>query len=155
MLNYKNKSQSYTEIKRKAGVMHNLKTAWGDVKLLSAAGRFVCVCRIGGRGSGEEWRREVPQGVAVTYGQPLGPQREEEEGGEWALGVPVEGVGGGEGLPPTVPDRAICFLSWVIVRSSFSRASRSLRNSSCSSCRSASARSSLWRSSDNWKETQR
>lgn len=28
----------------------------------------------------------------------------EEEGGEWMLGGPVEGVGGGEGLPPTVPD---------------------------------------------------
>lgn len=70
-------------------------------------------------------------------------EKDEEEGGEWALGVPVEGVGGGEGLPPTVPDRAICCLSWVIVRSSFSRASRSMRNSSCSSCRSASARSSL------------
>lgn len=66
-----------------------------------------------------------------------------EQGGEWALGGPVEGVGGGEGLPPIVPDWAICCFSWAIVRSSFSRASRSMRSSSCSSCRSASARSSL------------
>lgn len=82
-------------------------------------------------------------------------EEQEEEGGEWALGGPVEGVRGGEGLLPTVPDRAICCLSWVIVRSSFSLASRSLRSSSCSSCRSASACSSLWRNSDNWEDTER
>lgn len=81
-------------------------------------------------------------------------EEQEEEGGEWALGGPVEGVRGGEGLLPTVPDRAICCLSWAIVRSSFSLASRSLRSSSCSSCRSASACSSLWRSSDNWEDTE-
>lgn len=81
-------------------------------------------------------------------------EEQEEEGGEWALGGPVEGVRGGEGLLPTVPDRAICCLSWVIVRSSFSLASRSLRSSSCSSCRSASACSSLWRNSDNWEDTE-
>lgn len=48
MLNYKNKRQSYTEIKGEEGEMRNLKTAWGDVKLLSASGWFICVCRVGG-----------------------------------------------------------------------------------------------------------
>lgn len=67
----------------------------------------------------------------------------ENEGGEWDMGGPVDGVSGGEGLPPTAPDWAICCLSWLMVRSSFSLASRSLRSSSCSSCRSASACSSL------------
>lgn len=90
--------------------------------------------------------REAPRG-AGSYLWPAAGASEmeegEEEGGEWAFGGPVEGVSGGEGLLPTVPDWAICCLSWVIVRSSFSRASRSLRSSSCSSCRSASARSSL------------
>lgn len=93
-----------------------------------------------------EGGREAPGGGGSYFWPAAGAsekEEEEEESGEWALGGPVEGVGGGEGLPPTVPDWAICCLSWVIVRSSFSRASRSLRSSSCSSSRSASACSSL------------
>ena len=160
MLNYKNKNQSLHGNKRGEVEMHNLKkkkkTAKGDLKLLSASGWFVCVCGVGGW-LGEQWGR----GGAWRGGSYLWPaagaseKEEEEEGGEWALGGPVEGVGGGEGLPPIVPDWAICCLSWVIVRSSFSRASRSLRSSSCSSCRSASACSSLWRNSDNWQDRER
>lgn len=36
---------------------------------------------------------------------------EEEQGGEWAFRGPVEGVRGGDGLPPIMPDWAICCLS--------------------------------------------
>lgn len=102
----------------------------------------VGLCGVGGC-LGVEWGG----GGGASY---LGPaagasekEEEQEEGGEWAFGGPVLGVSGGEGLPPARPDWAICCLRWPMVRSSSSRASRSLRSSSCSSRRSASACSSL------------
>lgn len=157
MLNYKNKSQSYTEIKEE-GEMHNFKKQPEEMwrSFLLQADLFVSVELVG------DWERNEGGGRGTSWGGSYfwpaagasEKEEEEEEGGEWALGGPVEGVRGGEGLPPTVPDWAICCLSWVIVRSSFSLASRSLRSSSCSSCRSASACSSLWRSSDNWEDTE-
>lgn len=103
----------------------------------------------GGRREGGGWGRGVIRHLlrmAVYFWPATGAsenEEEEEEGGEWAVGGPVDGVSGGEGLPPTALDWAICCLSWLMVRSSFSLASRSLRSSSCSSCRSASACSSL------------
>lgn len=86
---------------------------------------------------------QAPPGDGSYFWPATEASENEEEGGEWAAGGPVDGVSGGEGLPPTAPDWTICCLSWLMVRSSFSLASRSLRSSSCSSCRSASACSSL------------
>lgn len=145
LLNYKNKSQSCTESKRRKKNQH--EETEGGPFCFSVTALCLWSWWVSGRGvRGREgsWRRSS-RGASYFWPDAGASEKEEEEeeGGEWALWGPVEGVSGGEGLPPTMPDWAICRLRWLIVRSRFSLASRSLRSSSCSSCRSASACSSL------------
>lgn len=55
--------------------------------------------------------RQAPVRGGGSYFWPAAGASEKEEGGQWELGGPVEGVRGGEGLPPAMAEWTICCLS--------------------------------------------